>query len=103
MPTRAPALRPAGWKPPQRAAWDHGGLTAHARGYGAHWQRLRAVVLGREPLCRPCSQRGKTTAATQVDHVTPKARGGTDDDQNLQPICAACHAAKTRDERGGGR
>ena len=37
--------------------------------------------------------------ATEVDHVLPKAKGGTDDLKNLQSICSACHRAKTlRDE-----
>lgn len=100
MPTSAPKLKAPGQRPPRRS-WDHGGMSAAERGYGSHWQRLRAVILGREPLCRPCGQVGKTSAATQVDHVIAKAFGGTDDDANLQPICAACHAAKSQRERRG--
>jgi 5-methylcytosine-specific restriction endonuclease McrA len=30
-----------------------------------------------------------------VDHVTPKAKGGTDDMGNLAAICRDCHATKT--------
>ncbi|WP_247360100.1 HNH endonuclease signature motif containing protein [Ralstonia pseudosolanacearum] len=37
--------------------------------------------------------------ATEVDHIVPKARGGTDDDDNLQAINVECHRAKTVRER----
>lgn len=40
--------------------------------------------------------------ATEVDHITPKASGGTDDPANLQGICKACHRAKTQDEAARG-
>jgi HNH endonuclease. len=41
--------------------------------------------------------------AKHVDHIIPKSQGGTDDDGNLQSLCAACHRAKTaREGRGRG-
>jgi hypothetical protein len=33
--------------------------------------------------------------ATEVDHIIELANGGTDDVDNLQPLCSACHKAKT--------
>lgn len=72
----------------------------HKRGYGSAWDRIRATVLSDEPLCRPCRQVGRITAATEVDHVVPKAKGGGDEAGNLQPICKACHADKTIRDRG---
>lgn len=54
-------------------------------------------------LCQVCRQAGRVTPATQVDHVVPKAEGGTDDEGNLQAICPACHRAKTGREAGRGR
>jgi 5-methylcytosine-specific restriction endonuclease McrA len=80
--------------------WRHARESRHARGYGAAWEKVRAAVLRDEPLCRPCRARGRVTAATAVDHIRPRARGGTDDRENLQPICAACHEAKTLEDRG---
>lgn len=59
---------------------------------------MRAQVLRDEPLCRPCSKRGRVTQATIADHVIPKAEGGTDDRDNYQPICAPCHVVKTAAE-----
>jgi 5-methylcytosine-specific restriction endonuclease McrA len=32
--------------------------------------------------------------ASQVDHVTPRCQGGTDDLSNLVPACAACNTSK---------
>jgi 5-methylcytosine-specific restriction protein A len=37
----------------------------------------------------------------EVDHITPKAKDGTDDPENLQAICIECHKAKTKAERSG--
>jgi 5-methylcytosine-specific restriction protein A len=72
-----------------------------ARGYGAKWRKLRAFVLAREPLCRRCLANGRTTPATEVDHVKPKEQGGTDDSANLQGLCHQCHSIKTATEDGG--
>lgn len=88
--TVRPAVGP-GWVRPS----DPG---SSARGYGAAWQRLRLVVLNREPLCRECAKGGRVTAATCVDHILAKAHGGTDDEANLQPLCEPCHRAKTATE-----
>jgi 5-methylcytosine-specific restriction enzyme A len=73
----------------------------HTRGYGAAWVRLRAVILDRDlHLCQPCRRIGRVTPATQVDHIKPKAKGGTDDSDNLQAICEPCHTAKTEADKG---
>ena len=72
----------------------------HERGYGAAWDRLRARILAREPLCRACRERGRVTVATDLDHSIPKAKGGTDDESNLAPLCRPCHDAKSAADRG---
>lgn len=38
---------------------------------------------------------GIVTPATDVDHVTPLRRGGTNDPANLQALCHPCHSRKT--------
>lgn len=72
---------------------DHRGSSA-ARGYGYAWQQIRAAVLAHEPICRGCRAR----RATEVDHIIPLKRGGTNDLSNLQPLCRSCHRKKTRSE-----
>lgn len=78
---------------------DQRGRSSAALGYGAAWQRLRRSIMAGEPLCRECAGRGRVVAAAHVDHIVPKSQGGTDDLDNLQPLCHACHTAKTNRER----
>ncbi|ECC6921930.1 HNH endonuclease [Salmonella enterica] len=86
--------RGTGWES-QRA-----GRTNKQRGYGYTWTLLRERIMQRDNfICQPCRQQGIATPATAVDHIKPKAHGGTDDDSNLQAICEACHRMKTARER----
>ena len=55
------------------------------------WRRLRAQVLREEPLCRSCG-----APATDVDHIIPRAKGGTHHRANLQSLCRPCHRTKTQ-------
>lgn len=92
---------------PKRGTWsDPRRGTRHQRGYGTNWERERKVVLARDGgLCQPCLRRGHTTpGCNTVDHIVPKARGGTDDRRNLQCICSgpsSCHQKKTQAESRG--
>lgn len=61
---------------------------------------IRAAVLRCNPLCVSCEAKGKTTAATEVDHIQPLHKGGTDEPDNLQGLCHDCHADKTAKDRG---
>lgn len=73
----------------------------HERGYGSDWDLARQQVMTRDKgLCQPCLAKDRVTPATEVDHVTSKAKGGTDDMENLQAICGPCHKAKTALDRG---
>jgi 5-methylcytosine-specific restriction endonuclease McrA len=49
----------------------------------------------REDTQRKCGRR-----ATDVDHITRPADGGTDDDSNLQALCSYHHGQKTGREGG---
>jgi len=60
------------------------------RGYGKKWQKLRRIVLSQNPECAMCG-----APATHVDHIVPLADGGTNDRENLQPLCHSCHTRKT--------
>lgn len=95
MPTKPPCHRPA------LPAIPDGRGSSAARGYGRRWRKLRESVLRRRPLCEDCLARGLTVAAEDLDHVVARAKGGTDDEANLRPLCHACHSAKTVREDGG--
>ncbi|WP_072166371.1 HNH endonuclease [Erwinia sp. Leaf53] len=88
------AHRNTGWEQHQQ------GRNRHQRGYGSTWDVIRPRILARDKhLCQLCLQIGRATAATTVDHIIPKAQGGTDADENLQALCWPCHRTKTAGER----
>ena len=57
------------------------------------WNRTRDTVLQRDRhRCHYCG-----APATEVDHVLPVARGGTDAQDNLVAACRNCNLAKGAD------
>ena len=71
--------------------------TSRQRGYDAAWERLRRAVLARDPVCVACYQ----LPSRHVDHIVPRRAGGSDEPENLQGLCAPCHARKTATSDGG--
>ncbi len=70
---------------------------------GRPWRRKRAAILVRdEYTCQTC---GIITLQLEVDHIVNRARGGSDDEANLQALCIPCHKLKTAAEsaEGAGR
>ncbi len=63
--------------------------------YGKDWRKISSRVLAEEPECRECATFGITRAATEVDHIRALSDGGTNDRENLQPLCRRHHAKKT--------
>ena len=62
--------------------------------HSKQWQAMRKAVLNDEPFCRICGRPAKI-----VDHIQPIKQGGAAlDIANLQPLCQACHNAKTNKE-----
>ncbi len=65
-------------------------ITGHAR------VRMRDRILGANPLCAMC----RAALATEMDHIVALTNGGTNDQDNLQGLCAACHEVKTLKDLG---
>lgn len=62
------------------------------------WEPLRLRVLQRDRyLCQLCLPK-RFTAATEVDHVIPRSKNGTNDIENLMSVCSDCHAEKSKRE-----
>lgn len=81
-------------------AWSR--ISRHQRGYDHRWDKLRKLILARDKfLCQACLAKGRVARGNHVDHIVPKAKGGTDDTGNLQVLCAPCHDAKTTRDNGG--
>jgi 5-methylcytosine-specific restriction protein A len=89
----------------RRRQFDAQRGSAHARGYGRRWERLRKMVLTRDPLCmiqtlcgrgldRPGEAPHLPALSTEADHVVPRPHGD-DSMVNLQGACHACHSRKT--------
>ena len=74
---------------------------------GRPWRRKRARVLARDGYqcqCADCKATGAVTLADEVDHIVPRAEGGTDDESNLQAINREHHKLKTiAEQRRGAR
>lgn len=88
----------------QRKAWDHKGKSRHERGYGNDWDKARSQRLALdENLCQECKADGIYTLASEVDHIIPKAHGGTNNITNLRSLCKRHHTIKTKKESREGR
>jgi 5-methylcytosine-specific restriction protein A len=49
-----------------------------------------------------CSHCQLSCEKFEIDHVVPLSDGGTNDIDNLQPLCVECHKKKTEEERKNG-
>lgn len=103
MPTRPPTIRPSRLGFARSASAR---LSPSLRGYGRAWQRARLLFLAANPFCAGpdsrCEAQGIAVAAEEVDHREAIAAGGDRFDwANLQPLCKACHSAKTVAVDGG--
>ena len=83
-------------------------LAAAQRIYNTkRWQRLRRLVLSKQPLCADIygehARTGQAVLATQVDHIA-RLVDRMDlayAEHNLQGLCSTCHARKSQEERRG--
>jgi hypothetical protein len=74
----------------KKAAWE----TAASADPAGLPRWLRFEILKRDGFrCRYCGA-GAKDALLQVDHVKPKAKGGTDAPENLTTACVDCNGGK---------
>jgi hypothetical protein len=54
---------------------------------------LRYRVLARDRKCRLCGA-GPSESPLHVDHILPRSKGGSNDENNLQVLCQRCNVGK---------
>ena len=67
---------------------------------GRKLQQIRKLFFSKSPLCAICLNQGRIKTATELDHIIPLHKGGSNDMSNLQGLCIHCHQAKTADDCG---
>jgi 5-methylcytosine-specific restriction enzyme A len=80
----------------QAARWERNRVPPNVAGYDSVWRRTRARFLRLHPYCVACG-----AEATDVHHVLPLRMGGTNDEENLEPLCHSCHSRHTDAHDGG--
>lgn len=62
------------------------------------WLDIRAIQLGRQPLCEWCLERGEVVAATECHHDNPKQKfdPSTFHDGPFTSLCKACHDGRAQ-------
>lgn len=87
----------------KRAERDRWRGNAAQRGYNQAWREASRVYLQHNPLCRECWRQGRVKQAEVTDHIKPHKGDSVLFwlETNWQPLCAACHNAKTAREDGG--
>ena len=82
-----------------RAATHRGRCRIHAKARvysDKRWKLVRKRRLYLNPLCQECG----VLPAEHVDHRLPVSLGGAPFAlENTQALCAACHSAKSHEER----
>ena len=51
-------------------------------------------------FCQQCLRDGKIVEGTEIDHIIPRAEGGTHEPENLELLCHECHRHKTQTQLG---
>ncbi len=104
MPSASPVFR---HRPKQESERDRKRVvdrhrpSASKRGYDRAWQRLRLVILDRDPVCTICH----AALSQVVDHIEAVADAPHRrlDPDNLRGLCKPCHDRRTARDQGFGR
>lgn len=73
--------------------------SASQRGYGAEWRRISAKIVAGATACHWCGKPFTKSDPATADHVIPKAKGGTNDEQNLVPAHRSCNSRRAAQAR----
>ena len=93
-PRKGIILVPEEMKRANRANWASQ-RRAIKRGNGGYhtkeqWEELKNIYKHTCPRCRKCEPEIKLT----VDHILPVGMGGSNNIENIQPLCSRCNSSK---------
>ena len=63
------------------------------------WGKRRKVILARDGGACQIRSPGCTRLATEVDHIIPRSRGGSDHPSNLRASCSYCNASRYNNKK----
>lgn len=64
-------------------------------GKPAGWGAKRVKLISETPYCKLCGARPSDgVSGLDIDHIVPVSNGGSDEESNLQVLCAKCNRAK---------
>ena len=89
---RCPACQVIATK--RRNADPPGRPSASQRGYGADWRRISDKLIAAATQCAICGGEFTRADPATVDHIVAKARGGTNDEQNLRVVHRSCNSRR---------
>jgi 5-methylcytosine-specific restriction endonuclease McrA len=59
------------------------------------WKQTVKRIRARDDYtCQQCGHHDETSKTLHVDHIWPKAAGGSDEDSNLRVLCSKCNQKK---------
>lgn len=102
MPDRLPTFKPP-WvnRKPKRDAVRRDQTAGRYQTKGWKQARLERLMIDNWQ-CQQC-RRVVSGRQAHVDHIVPKAAGGSDFMENLRTLCRNCHSRKTvMEDQGGG-
>lgn len=71
-------------------------VTHEAIGHPVVRNRKRWTILARDNwTCCACGRSSREGYSLEVDHILPRSKGGTDDEDNLQTLCWPCNSGKS--------
>ena len=77
----------------------HGRDPETKKRYGRAWEKIRKLYVQTHPFCEECYKSGVLVPLEHVHHTKPLSEGGTNDFDNLESLCLACHS-RLHGERG---
>jgi 5-methylcytosine-specific restriction enzyme A len=97
--TRIATLKPRLGGLDKRVAWQPSSATPKRK--AGRWLMERNQRIKERDGFR-CAHCGRVSEAVDVDHIVPLAKGGRDEDGNLQLLCRGpglCHDRKSAEDR----